>query len=640
MTRRRRRRRVTASDLPGLAGSWALRKLWRWRGVLIPIWLAIGLSALGTVLNALWPTWWPAPITLALAAAGIIWFLGEHLTGPWRTVWLFVVPSALDDGRPGVLDRPSERAYLAVLLVLSGAWLARLVQVGWSDPLWYALLAGVAVLGSPWWWHRRLRRSVNRFVRRWPVVAERIKGFEKSSVRLLPEASTRKVTVLSVRLAATKTIEDVGTTALQLASGFGLRGGAVTLAKDEKSARHVTLRIVPRDPWTARIAHPCPEIGSLDLTADDLTVGTGVLDDATEQRMAILQCCGIVGQRGSGKSGMIESLLMWLTAAEPRLYALLGIDMANLATLGVWQPAFAYPIAGKIDAARRLLAGLFALGVYREEELARRKMADPSYGNVLRISSDFPVVFVIIDELPALVVEGGSSVITLLGQIAQRFRKVQMYLIVAGQNPTEHDFGSTEFRAQLENLIGLFLDARQSQTLWGAETKTGWASNHLTPFTHLLHSRTGHTTPRVAKGYYVSPHMRTRRLRELARLGDRGMLDVGSMAALSGHTSPLLDDGKSGTTVVPPQPQPAPTVLHAVPALPTRPTTATELDEKVVQELPERHQGSVGATALAGQLGVSRDAVNRSLARLRGRGLAVKVDREWALAPTQRVDSP
>jgi biotin operon repressor len=630
-----RRRRVTASDLPGLAGSWALRKLWKWRGVLIPIWLAIGLSAIGTVLNGLWPTWWPAPISLALLAAAVIWFAGEHLSGPWRNVWLWLVPSALDDGRRGVLDRPTERAYLAVLLTLCGAWLSRLVQDGWSDPLWYALLAGVLVLGAPWWWHRRLRRSVNRFVRRWPAIAERIKGFEKSTVRLLADQSTRKVTVLSVKLAPTKTIEDVGTTLLPLASGFGLRGGACTLAKDPNSARHVTLRIVPRNPWSKRIAHPCPPIGSLDLTDEDVTVGSGVLDDATEQRMALLHCTGVIGQRGSGKSGMIESLLMWITAAEPRHYALLGIDMAHLATLGVWQPAFAYPIAGTIDAARRLLQGLFALGEYREEQLSARKMADPTYGNILQIGAEFPVVFVPIDELPALVVQGGSSVITVLGQIAQRFRKVNIFLIPAGQNPTEHDFGSTEFRAQLENIIGLFLDARQSQTLWGAETKSGWASNHLAPFTHLLHSRVGHTLPRVAQGYYVSPRMRARRLGELAHLGDRGMLDTGSMAALVGHTNPGIDDGKSGTTVAPPE---AP-VLHAVPALPTRSPTGADLDERVLRKLPERHQGSVGATALATQLGVSRDAVNRALGRLRITGHAVKVNREWALSPTQRVDN-
>ncbi len=631
MARRIRWKTLTLWDIPVIpvlliraVSPWVGRKLIKYRAALSPLLLALGLALVATVLHTWVSPWWPVPAFTGVLAAALIWFLGEHLSPHWRNAVLFLVPDAIDDGRKGVLDRPTERGYVAVLLVFAGLWTAQVTEHGWTRVWWWTLLGGVLALGSPWWFHRRIRRRVNRYVRRWPVVRERIKGFEGSTVRLV--SKTRTVTVLSVKLAPAKTIQHVGQAGLELDSAFGLRGGAVTVSKNRGAARLVEIRIVPRSPWKGRIAHPMPAIGSLDITAPDPHIPVGVLDDAQIQEVGSMHIIAGVGQRGSGKSTLAESIILSETAYDPLLWLRVGIDMAGKATLGVWEDIYALPLADSVTAAMGLLAGLFAEGQHRERVLDACKRADPGYGNVLKVTREYPAIFCDIDELPSLIKEGGPGVVMALEQGAQRLRKVNIHFRMFAQNPTEHDIGSTELRAQIGYMIGLLLDSRQNKTLWADGTKEGWNSTQLGVGQHLCRGRE-HTLPRVAQGFYVTPAQRAKRIAELSRRHARATLDPATRARLTGG-GVAIDDGKSGTVLVEPRPvlTKADRPMRAVPSSASLATLA----DQVHDALPARGSGGITPSDLARRLDISRDRVNRALATLKVAGRARSYGGAWS----------
>lgn len=604
-----RRRRKGVLDLLGGPLGWFVALLFRYRRGLSPIWTALVCAAAAWLLWSRAPEWWAIPVSAALVLATTIVLFGAHLSPRLKLLWLWLVPDALDDGKRGVLDRPPERCYLALLVLSCGSWISWATEDGWTQAVWTTWLAGAFAFGAPWWWHRRIRHRVNKYVRRWPAIETRVDGFRGSKVTV--RSSSPSVTELLVRLSPTKTIDDVGRTSLQLASGFGLRGGAVTLSEDTMAARNVLVRIVPRDPWESVIHHPMPSIGSLDLTQPGITIPSGVFDDQTVQTIDALSVTGVIGQRGSGKSSWIESWLGSITAADPSLYALIGIDMGGGATLGTWEEAFAAPIATNAATAQELLQALIATGESRERTLDSLKRSRRKHGNVLPITPEFPVIYVTIDELPSLMRD--SRAVEALALFLQRFRKVNLYAVLAGQNPTEHDFGSTELRAQIENLVGMRLDARQSQTLWGAQGRRGWDSTMLPRYQHLLNSHR-YTTPRIAKGFYVSPAARDQRLADLRAVNTRSALDPVAMAAFAQHVPSMVieDAGRPQLSLVKRELDPN-----------------AELDAAVLQALVAK---PLGATEIAQLVAASRDRVNRSLARLEKAGDVRHVGTRWARA--------
>jgi hypothetical protein len=268
---------------------------WRWRAPLTPLWTAVAVAAAGSTLRLAWPTYWWIPITLGVLTAPPLYVYGPKLSQPLQRMVLAVVPSALDDGKKGVLDRDTERAYLSAVIVGIAGWLSWLGQHGWDRPTWYTFLGCSAVSAVPWIWHRRIRRSVNRYIRRHAVIEETVKGYENSHATLV--STSKAVTVVAVRLGAGKTIEHVGGRALEVASAYGLRVGGVTLSADPKSARRVLHRIVPRDPWGGVIHHPMPPIGALSMAEDDKVV-LARLEDGSDLMHRLGQHTLIVGQSG------------------------------------------------------------------------------------------------------------------------------------------------------------------------------------------------------------------------------------------------------------------------------------------------------------------------------------------------------
>ena len=70
------------------------------------------------------------------------------------------------------------------------------------------------------------------------------------------------------------------------------------------------------------------------------------------------------------------------------------------------------------------------------------------------------------------------------------------------------------------------------------------------------------------------------------------------------------------------------------PTAPRGATATRELDEAILGELPDAHQGGVGATPVAAQLGVDRGRVERALRRMEGEGRVTHTGKRggWARA--------
>ncbi|MFI9454446.1 FtsK/SpoIIIE domain-containing protein [Amycolatopsis sp. NPDC052450] len=528
---RTRRRSLIGKAARWFAG-WLVRRAWRHRAALAPVWVAAGLTIAGLVLFLVPGAWWLVPAIVGPVAGVAVHVWGARFAQPLQRVLAFFVPDGFDEGRKGVLDREVERAYLAVLLAVGGGWIAILGARGLSTTgIWQ--LGGLLFLflAAPWWWHRRIRRTGrgNRFARRWPVVTEDVLSFRGSKV--LPTgvetiAGTKGGTVLAVKLASGKTIEDVAYRAPAVGSVFNLRKGAVTISPG-RTERQVAVRILPRDPWQARIEHPLIANPRPHSLAESSLLPMGVLDDGRDQLFQ-LRHLAVVGQNGSGKSAFLESLLVWLLSSVDA--AVIGADMAAGATLGAWESALAAPLATTTEDAVRLLVGLEQVVQYREGLLADGKRAAGGGGpDVLEVSPEMPWLVAILEEFPDLVAEGGEQVVKLVGRIAKRARKTKTTLVLAAQNSTKTDMGSTELRAQL-GMAGFRLDSQQSKTSWGELRGRGYTSVGLPTGVFLLHDQE-HDVPRQSKGFFVTP---AERARFLAGLSGARLLDGGSAARLLG----------------------------------------------------------------------------------------------------------
>lgn len=529
---------IAAGIKHGLRGG--RRLAWRWRRLLTPLWVGFGVWLLAVLVRWNWSGWWW--VVLVLPALGTsLAVLGPQLTDRVRTVVMVLVPEGLDRGKDGVLDRPAERTYLAVLLTYVGAYLALRIGAGGSGLSAGVWCFGVLVLGGIWWWHRRVRVAgrADKYARKWG----KIQRGETKAIELRALEGSKPVKVLSVgsiaklriRLAAGMTPMTVTRAVDALASYYGLRPGAVFAHADDDSGRHVWFTFLPKDPWKGKLTHPMPEPGSTTLREMGYRFTMGLLADATEL-VYKLQHTLIVGQSGSGKSVWLESLMIWLLA--PRDAVLVGIDMAGGATLGMWRRVLALPLATDLDSARWTLERVLAVIEDRERQLGLAKEGG-SDDDEFQASEDHPWLVLVIDEFADLIAAGGKEVITLLGRIAKRARKCGARLVFLSQNGSKDDLGSKEMQAQLKALVGLGLDEHESKVLWGPSlTRQGWVSTHLKNGQYLLRDEE-HTTPAIAKGFYV--HARDRRAIIATAATSRPVLEPSAWAALTGTEGIIID---------------------------------------------------------------------------------------------------
>jgi hypothetical protein len=610
------------------------RFLWRHRARFAPLYLWLGLLVGGPLLGGLAPGWWWVPVALTTALAAAVFFAGDRLSSAWAGAVGFLVPTSMDEGKRGVLDRPTERAYLSLLLLGMGTWVSLLAKHGLGTTLFYAGLVGLVGFGAPWWWHRRIRRTgrLNRYARAWPQVAEKVLAFEDSHV--LPEGvktlgGRGKAVVLTVALKSGKTVHDVGIYGGKVASVFDLRSGAITIAPG-RTARQVLVRIVPRDPWAKEITHPFIESPPTEPVrlADSNRFHMGVLDDGELIEYELFHTL-VFGQTGSGKSSFIESLLVYLFELEDAV--VVGSDLAGGATLGVWEPLLAAPLATDVESSLVLIKQLREVMDYRLGVLNQRKRdAGGAADDVLPPSPEFPAVVVLLDEWPTLVSEGPADLLKIIAVLAKQGRKINLWLILAAQNASKDDVGNTGLRAQLRSIVGFRLDDRQDKTAWGSKRSEGWSSLGLPNGVFLL-SDDQHLVPRQSKGYFVRKQERAKFI--AARTGRVTPPDPGTLAILRGEPAPLpaVVDAEVVETVVnePPrqqleEPRRHLSVVANLP-LPRRPapTARATLADLVAAELVAA-DGPLRPAELAERTGRSVDSVDKALRRLLTAGRAAR----------------
>lgn len=514
------------------------RLLFRWRRFLSPVFFACLLWFIAVLWRWLWRDWWA--LVLVVPAAGIaLALLGPRLSERWHRVVLALVPEGLDRGQSGVLDSVRERAYLVALTVWIGVWMAVRIHDGPSEFTERAWQLGVLVLGGMWWWHRRVRIAgrADRYARKWPKLSEgrtnalELKCFVGSKVvRAIGAGGSAR---LRVRLADGVTAAHAAKAVGALASFFGLRPGSVFAAEDETSARHVWLNLLPKDPWKSKITHPMPAPGSTTLAALSHRFQMGLHAD-NRVGSYTLQHTLIIGQSGSGKSVWLESLIIWLLAC--RDVAIIGIDLASGATLGMWRRVLAIPLATTEEEAIDVLHRVLGVIEDRERQLGIAKEDEDAEIDSFQPSKETPWLVLFIDEFPDLVTgEDGKPnkvALALLSRIAKRARKAGVKLILSAQNGSKADLGAKEIQAQFTGTVSLSLDQHASKVLWGELVRLGWSSTHLRTGQYLLRDAE-HMTPDIAKGFFVPPRERKAVVSQAA--GSRPRLEPSAHEILTGQ---------------------------------------------------------------------------------------------------------
>jgi len=115
--------------LPEIAIVVVGRWLWRYRSELTPATVALAVFGSAWLLHRSYPHWWPTIATAATVTAAL---------------------AILKGARAGLVT-PAERWYAALVVIISGGWLATATAVGpETRPLPAVLLAAGLVLAVPW----------------------------------------------------------------------------------------------------------------------------------------------------------------------------------------------------------------------------------------------------------------------------------------------------------------------------------------------------------------------------------------------------------------------------------------------------------------------------------------------------------
>lgn len=619
----------------GRMGKWGRKRMFRWRRALTPLWFGFAVFLTAVIMRWQIPEWWSTALVLPVIGMLLAWF-GPNLNERLGRVVMALVPQGLDAGKTGVLDRPVERIFFGSLMTYVGVYIA--IRAGWgsSDFTGWMWKIGVAVWGGTWWYHRRVRvvGRAEKFARKWHIFTDkdtcpyRLGALAES--RVIKAESKGRTSVLTIRLAPSQEAASVTHLTGPLASFFSLRMGSVFVSPDPEQARNCVITFLPKDPWRGKIPHPLPEPGTVSLAGMRKTFPMGLLAKG-EQQLYKLAHTLVVGSSGSGKSAWLHALMGWLAAFTDAV--VVGADMAAGATLNIWRKSLALPLATDVHTVIDYLERI--LGVIRLREIALGLAAeeDEDADDSFEPSVKYPWLIMVIDEFPDLLAEAKSTddgkggnllgrVILLLSRIAKKARKCGVRIVLATQNGTKVDLGSKEMQAQLRAIVGLGLDSLQSKNLWGDLQKYGWRSTDLREGQFLLRDEE-HTSPEIAKGYWVSPKERKAQAHASAELGRS--LEPEAWRILMGLEQ--LDDEDLMAEQVADESDPVLEYLRN-----EGPAKAETISDRLTKSKPE------GAT-----YGTSRSTIYRHLVELRAQGLVVSLDdglwdavREPAEAPTPR----
>ncbi|MGH3797710.1 MAG: FtsK/SpoIIIE domain-containing protein [Pseudonocardiaceae bacterium] len=469
------------------------RWLFRHRSAFAPFLMMGGVFLVAGLIHRHHPGWWAPLTTLTIvitAALGVPHTIivrrhpvGRVAAGLLARVW----------GVCG-LDRAIERAYAAILIAVTGGWMAAAIAHGPTmSPLPTLAMVATVILGIPWWAHRRRRARVRveRTLAAWPEIADTIglTGAQIASVVVDAWGFTARLILRGGKIAG-QVIDKIPA----IESGFGLRPGSVRVFPDEHRADRCVVRVIETDPHAAPILWPGASVTSITQP-----LPLGLFEDASPAGALLLRRNALTGGMvGSGKSGILNVILAHLVACpDVRIW---GIDLKAGMELQPWAPCL-QRLATTPDHATALLADAIT-------ELDRRATLLADIGlRVWEPTPTTPALIIVIDEYAELPPDAHTHT----DSIARRGRAVAVNLLAATQRPTQDAMGHGAVRSQMDIRICLRVRERRDVDLilgQGSFT-SGWHAHTLTQPGTFLITAPEHNTPHRARAYLITDHQVT-----------------------------------------------------------------------------------------------------------------------------------
>lgn len=471
-----------------IAISAVARWLFRHRSAFAPFWVAVTTFVAADLAHRHHSGWW-VPVMLATIAATAL--LGFPLSRLRRNRASRVIARILARTWAACgIGRTPERAYMAIIIATLGGWLSAAIADGPLErPLPAAALIATAILGIPWWAHRRRRARVRveRTIAAWPELAENagMPGSRIGSVAVDAWGWTARV-ILRKGTTPGQAIGKIP----EIESALGARPGSLRIVPDENRADAIVLRIIERDPHSDAISWP-----GTNATTISRPVGIGVSEDGRPVTVVLLRRHALIGgTTGSGKSGLLNVIIAVLAAC--RDVVLWGIDLKGGMELQPWAACFDR-LATTPEQANELFRDAVAELNRRARDLAARgkRVHDPS--------PQEPALVVIADEYAELPEESHDCA----DSIARRGRAPAVTLIAATQRPTQAAMGKdTAVRSQMDMRLCLRVRERRDVDLilgQGA-LSSGWLAHQLSKPGEFLLSDPEHSTPERHRAYLVS----------------------------------------------------------------------------------------------------------------------------------------
>jgi hypothetical protein len=190
---------------------------------------------------------------------------------------------------------------------------------------------------------------------------------------------------------------------------------------------------------------------------------------------------GIVGGNGSGKSSMLNNILMYLTACNDAVILL--IDLQKSGSLRLWTKAAARPVARTPEQAKQLLEGALHVARYRADKLGIDAESfiesddEDDYSPDWEPTPEEPALVVVIDEASLL---AEASLIYLVLELLRLGRKCAVTVILANQRADKDTMGSASVRKEFTVRIAMRMDADDVDMFLGENMrKAGWLADRL-----------------------------------------------------------------------------------------------------------------------------------------------------------------
>lgn len=387
-----------------------------------PVYVGMGMVALAG-LSSLVSTWQAVLALLAIFGAIAAW-----------------VHTRVRDGM--------KQAYAYAVLTLSLAWVltAREMFPEAFDWLAITLLAGVFLLGIPWWTSnvKRTQVKIEANVRNWPVLAKRI-GLDKLNITNPVMTNIGRQGMFTWPDGEYEVDQVIGHQG-RIEGALGADRGSLRMKPNGKSSNSVLWRVLERDPHAAAQPWPLPtHVGS---ATDPMVLGpTEEGEDVKVQRYVKgrgVRHMLIAGMNDSGKSSLINLDVATGVCHDDEF--VIGLDFKQV-ELTPWKPALGY-MTSSVSMARKLIFAIASEGGgmdARSAKLAKRGV------RVWDTDIDGPIVNIVVDEAKDLLGMGDSKLVDKFALIGTKGRALGFRFVLATQFPTLEAIGSSQIRQQIRH---------------------------------------------------------------------------------------------------------------------------------------------------------------------------------------------